>query len=303
LLFWGCRKKTTPTITKIVSGTDLDLYNSIALPDSTIYIGGGNDFQEHIILKGKKGKTIFYKNNFITSFDKAMTNFSYEPFKKRLFVGGISSQGAFKTATDTNWTPWQQPSFLNITGIAQTNEAVFFTNIASNGGLLYKYDTFFNFVSQKSVSHDFQDIQFANQTNGIACGTGAIMITKNGGETWDYTTAKGDIFNSIAVINESTWYVSGFGGLILKTNNAGASWQKVLPNKVARSIRKIIYEPSAAQIAIVGGDGLFCLLNTINDEITTIKKFTSEDILGAVFLQNNQWILHGTRGNIWIMDL
>lgn len=64
---------------------------------------------------------------------------------------------------------------------------------------------------------------FINSNTGWAISS-KIYLTTNGGMNWSLQYAASDSLLSINFISESTGWISGGGGLVLRTTNAGANW-------------------------------------------------------------------------------
>jgi len=89
---------------------------------------------------------------------------------------------------------------------------------------------------QYNQSYDLLDcVHFVNYNNGWAVGgrggVGALILkTTDGGTNWyDNLIIPNTVntFNSIYFIDQNTGWVVGFGGIMMKTTNAGTSWDTV----------------------------------------------------------------------------
>ena len=95
---------------------------------------------------------------------------------------------------------------------------------------------------QSGFNNDFYDIYFTSDSVGFIVGgegidiyrTGIILYTSNAGQTWiqQCDSISRDLY-AISFANEQVGYISGGGpiypgaGIILKTENAGISWDTV----------------------------------------------------------------------------
>lgn len=78
---------------------------------------------------------------------------------------------------------------------------------------------------------------FNDQTVRAVSSKGNIYETKDGAKTWSiiYSGKKGESLNSIAFKNKKEGYASGLDGLLLKTTDAGDSWEHINIDTLARN--------------------------------------------------------------------
>jgi photosystem II stability/assembly factor-like uncharacterized protein len=98
-------------------------------------------------------------------------------------------------------------------------------NISSNAGINWTTGTYLKYNAT------YYDV-FAETNNGniwvvgrFTLGQDEIIYSSNGGSTWvSKLTDANNTLRSIQMLNSSTGYVCGIGGLIMKTTDAGNNW-------------------------------------------------------------------------------
>lgn len=129
---------------------------------------------------------------------------------------------------------------------------------------------------------------FNDQTARTVSSKGNIYETKDGTKTWSiiYSGKKGESLNSIAFKNKKEGYASGLDGLLLKTTNAGDSWEHINTDALARNanITNLQYISSikvllttAKSFQIEKFDTFVYTLNESGDIKAFIQKTDEED--------------------------
>lgn len=81
---------------------------------------------------------------------------------------------------------------------------------------------------ESNVSHDLTDVVFVNDDTGfISSWNGQILRTVNGGETWTATQVSPSRLLSVTFLDEQVGYTTGFR-YVYKTTDAGTSWTRML---------------------------------------------------------------------------
>lgn len=126
-------------------------------------------------------------------------------------------------------------------------------------------------VQLLSASH-IHDIHFFDQSSGLMTGSGffngydIVAKTTDGGATWRlvyHQAGTGDIFRvplkSMTFINANTGFIAGGNGKILKTSDAGNTWQTVASG-TTKNLRKVVFTDS--QTGFIAGEKV--ILKTTN---------------------------------------
>ncbi|MCF6268907.1 MAG: YCF48-related protein [Melioribacteraceae bacterium] len=76
--------------------------------------------------------------------------------------------------------------------------------------------------------HDFYEIEFLNNSFGLAAGE-KLILSNDGGKTWEYIEVAGlsKKIESIAIVDELTWYLTGSKFLFV-TYDGGYTWEDII---------------------------------------------------------------------------
>lgn len=155
--------------------------------------------------------------------------------KKIVFLILFVFSGCFYATAQ--WAPTNYAEPMNIAGIHFLNESVGYVC-----GHSEVYKTSDGGQSWSEVCRDVfvngpTDVWFMNESIGFIVGTGAGAELKfgktiNGGSSWSITTiptlSSYIHANRIYFVNETTGYIVCGGGLMYKTSNQGATWDRIL---------------------------------------------------------------------------
>lgn len=79
------------------------------------------------------------------------------------------------------------------------------------------------FQQQSGTANNLSCAAFVNANTGYVCGDDVLLKTTNAGSSWNKTAFPG-VWNFICFVNSSTGYLCGNAGKILKTTNEGNNW-------------------------------------------------------------------------------
>jgi len=192
--------------------------------DSVGYIAGGNIFSNSKLYKtvnaGKTwdsiptsaGKTLHHitsnsnSKTFIAGFDSKIVHNNYDTWQ------------TLQLHTSPIWMPINYIAFSNNYGLACGGYSF------SNGIILKSTDNFTTY-QQIDIDAHLHALAFTNDSTFFAVGYGIIIKSTDYGETWTNADVEGDVYVDVDFVNESIGYVVGEQGSILKTKDAGLSWQ------------------------------------------------------------------------------
>ncbi len=262
-------------------GTGRDLNGICFVNDSTGYVVGGERYNYGDIFKTTDGgktwnaqnsgiQKAIYKSFFLnndTGFAAA-----YEGKLLRTTDGGINWQ-----LYQSYWIPAYDIKFVNdTTGIA----------CGGNGfsrGIIFRTSDRGNLWSIDTFQNEFRSLFFTDENTGYCAGYGMIMKTSDGGKSWKPTMAKGDFFTSIFFTDAVTGFAAGLNGTILKTTDAGVTWEKLRNgNSIVKknlNFTQLVFRNSSVGY-VIGWDGL--MMKTINggQNWITISNTPSADFNG-----------------------
>lgn len=119
--------------------------------------------------------------------------------------------------------------------------------VVGDGGYIY----FYNDITAAAVTQDagvtttedLNDIHGIDDQNIVAVGdNNAVVLTRNGGETWQAITgpAPAIVLNAVWMHSENVWFVGDAGGNLWYTRDAGVTWtQKAFDGDGAGQVRDI----------------------------------------------------------------
>ena len=150
------------------------------------------------------------------------------------------------------------------------------------------------------TNHNIYSIYFVDSTRGWLCGDGGeIDHTLNSGLNWSFQNSGTSIrLNSIYFINDSLGWAAGGDreGIIIKTTNAGNSWNSIYNG--SQALRKIKF--SGPDSGWVVGDSGIVLLTT-NSGLIWNRQNTGDynNFYSTFFTSNGTGWLIGGYGNIF----
>ncbi len=199
--------------------------------------------------------------------------------------------------------------------------SVFFVNqdlgfIGTESGLIFKTTDAGNTWNEKQISNsrnDVKSIQFLSETKGFATGGTTYYLTSgggsnffisktiDGGENWISYDTTGVSLNSIYFINDTTGFVSGDNGLIMKSNGQinklpeNYPWHLVIgtgvnDNKLLNSNIKVYPNPTSGILHIqrINSNKEIEKINLINasGQMVNIGKYDTNNQLMQLNLSN-----------------
>ena len=192
--------------------------------DSVGYISGGNTFLNSKLyqtIDGGQTWDIIPTNTGKTLYKIAANQ------KDEIFVAGFDSKivhhqnniwQTHQLHTKPIWMPIKQIAFSK-------NYAIACGGLYFNKGFLLKSTDKFNTYVQTDFETELYDIAFTNDSTIFTVGYGTIKKSTDYGQTWESADVEGDVYVAIDFASELIGYVVGEQGSILKTFDAGQSWQ------------------------------------------------------------------------------
>lgn len=138
------------------------------------------------------------------------------------------------TNSGNNWVQLVSPPNSSFYSISIVNSLTMFVSgnkiiKTTNGGINWIDIT----PGTSNISSFFSSIYFVNKDSGCEAGFHDIITTTNSGETWiTFTGSVG--YHDIVFANNTSGYVCGDNGTILKTTNNGLNWHSQFVNMNVR---------------------------------------------------------------------
>jgi photosystem II stability/assembly factor-like uncharacterized protein len=148
-------------------------------------------------------------------------------------------------------------------------------------------------IREIEPSGNFNAICFpADESTGfIACDSGNIQITQDGGVHWEkVNVGVGNNLYGIHFKNNDTGLVAGAGGIVMKTVNRGRNWENVSPQ--FRTDFYDVYYLNQDKFYAVGDSGTIALTTDRGRTWQTQSSNVTSRLLGTYFLNvNTGWIV------------
>lgn len=173
------------------------------------------------------------------------------------------------------------------------------------GTLLKTIDGGNNWIDLSITHNGLVSVFFHNPDTGYVVGLGsldAIKRTENGGDSWvDLFTGSFAEFSSVVFTDLDTGYVCTTSSYILKTTDAGATWNVVYNNGTSVDGLYDIEFPTSKTGYVVGGYSSSSIILKTEDAGATWSdqnSGTSESFFDSFFISENLGYSVGTNGTI-----
>lgn len=225
------------------SGTTQRLWSITSTSPTVLYAMGDND----ALIKSVDGGTTWTNSN--TGFSSDIN--SGEIRFVNANTGFVAKDEIFKTTNaGATWTsiksdepncssisiPNPDTMYVSCWKVLQSLDQGATWNIKNTGGAIYG------------------GIDFINGKTGIVPRNQALYSTQNAGNTWTTHGFSGIYLKDAKMLSTDEWYSVGEMGAIVKTENAGISWQNITSNTY-RELTDITFGPDGTGY-ILGEDGI-----------------------------------------------
>lgn len=210
----------------VVTGAISDLNDIFFVNDTLGYIVGGEKYESSELLTTTDGGLTwkrFYKNGYPGHGVNKITSNGY----KMIAVG----YGGLVCTPVVNTEDWQllytkDEEWLQSIAFTEPNKGFIVSGEGYGNGSIIRIDSSFNTVKQAALPYQLNDIAFADNKIGYACGYGVVLKTIDGGDNWGLQNIQGDFFRSICVMDSLNIWASGANGSIIHTSDGGKKWEK-----------------------------------------------------------------------------
>jgi photosystem II stability/assembly factor-like uncharacterized protein len=148
-------------------------------------------------------------------------------------------------------------------------------------------------------------VWFSDSVTVHAVGLGYVLRSDDGGLNWFRHNVTGDFFQSIHFPTPTTGYICSAGGTILKTTDAGRSWQIIREGgslgKNNRPFRAVWFV-SAEKGYLVGDNGLFWRTENGGSDWTVVAGLPGQVNATDVFVLNGRGWITGTEGRLFYFE-
>ncbi len=158
-----------------------------------------------------------------------------------------------------------------------------------NKGWIYKVNSELQIDTVHRFENEILDVTCNNSGRCIACGYGIILISNDSGVSWQRSDENGDYYSSIAVNSKEEFFIVGYNGTIIRSENNGDTWNKIKdghsPLANNKPFRSIKFEGDKG--IIVGDNGLIRISQNAGKDWEDISIDTDLDLFDFTFFQSN----------------
>ncbi len=173
-------------------------------------------------------------------------------------------------------------------------------------GVLYRTENAGNSWSFEEFTHEYRGICFADENHGVLCGYGSLLITDDGGVTFQNREIKDYYYTGICVDANKKFYLIELNGSIYTSVDFGQSWQKINdrdgPGLNYRKLFTISVSP-IGNIAAAGPNGY--LIYSIDGGFTWNfrESFDSGDIMKVEWIDDFHLLSVGKDGAVYLTEI
>lgn len=303
LSLFSCKQIISPQWESFSSPENQRLQKVWFVNENEGVIVGGERFTQDLILTTNDGGQTWERRKPQTAMDKIV--FDVE-FQDELQGWACGLEGKLLNTVDggENWVVRQLGIWQPIHAIEMPSDSVVMAvgGIGYSEGIIYRSsDRGKNWALLDTLPYEFRDIVFADANTGFICGYSLILKSTDAGRTWDFTPAKGEFFSSMDFPTSTTGYAVGRTGTILKTLDAGESWDKLRdgnnPINPREYYNQVVFLDEDTGY-IVGDNGLIKKTVDGGDTWSKFDRDTKNDLFGIHLFREGFGVIVGDEGTI-----
>lgn len=193
--------------------------------------------------------------------------------------------------------------FLRDVAVKSSTEMLAVGGQAYKNGAIYHLDQPWRVDEIYRIDQELSAVTYVGENRAVAVGYGVVLLSEDKGYTWEILPIEGDFFQDVQFVSDQVGYILGFAGTVLKTNDAGSSWQKIRNAKPAgQNVFRAMAFKNEAEGFIVGDNGQ--LLKTTDGGDSWEKADNMPDNnFNDIFLSNEKGYIVGSEGLILRFDL
>lgn len=308
LLFTSCRKDLLhwQSVQQINVGTNEQLNTALFLPNGIGIIGAGSRFGvAKLFISTDKGASWQAKQ--MPEESKGLFGSCVAPDGSVYFCGFGLNICASKDAL-SSFTLARVPGpyeFASAISFGENNIGLATTNLGTDSGGIVRMDASMNLLGFQRFKFALHDVKMFDKNKGIAVGSGAIILTNDGGISWQRLSVVGDNFNSISALDSNHIYVSGLSGFVVKTSDGGKTWKRLrngsnltLPNYQLWDLLFISEQKGYA----VGEKGLVIYTDDAGEHWMEFDKFSSDNFRFISLCPDGKLLVGGENGSLFRLE-
>ena len=296
----ACRKQDKDLQWSELSSPTTFNLNSVYFTDSNNgHAVGGNTWTDGIYLHTEDAgntwlhDTLGNKEIFAITFDQ----------NKKGYAVGIDGHIFFKDTPDDELEFWRQNRWFIMRDAAFYNakNGVIVGGEAFQSGQILKMEDDYILNTIDTLDNELAAVTYSDEMTVHVCGYGVVMRSVDAGLTYTQLDISGDFYRDIHFPTATTGYIVGSGGSILKSTDAGASYEtlrdgdKLLVSD--KSFQSVFFVDEQTGY-IVGNDGIFWTTKDGGDNWKQVADFPDLD-LKDVFVIDGVGYIVGEEGRIF----
>ncbi|MHC1738153.1 MAG: YCF48-related protein [Ignavibacteriaceae bacterium] len=290
----------------VISGATLSFYGIDMLNSNTGYISGSDTDADNLfaIIRKTTDGGLSWKLN--KDFSDSKTLYSIDFVDNNVgFAVGVNNDNSlgFIAKTINAGVDWTSSTNAQVSCL----NSVFFTNATTgfavghlnwtDGKILYTSDGGANWSLIKTIDGKWlKSIYFLDEQNGFVVGNGAndigyFLKTTDGGTNWStpvQVSYSGRYLNSVYFISTSIGFTAGYGGVIYKTTDGGATWNPPAVNPSTKELNDIkFYDNNNGYI--VGYNGEFLHTTDGGNNWTKLETNLTQNLMAVSIAGDELW--------------
>lgn len=302
LIFCACKKERVQLVWQEKdSGTTYDLSSIDFVDDQNGFATGGEDFFKAIVARTSDGGNTWTED---VVGEKQILGLDVDESGKGYGVG-YDGLLYVKEKADDNWaikrlTRWDVHRDVAFQG----EEGIIVSGIAYQNGVIQK--VFDNYATRvvDTFENELSAVCYSSSNIAHVVGYGMILRSADGGNTWNKQDIEGDFFRDVYFPSAQVGYVVGYSGSILKTTDAGQTWEwlrkgdaLLVKNKAFRAV----HFADESRGYVVGDGGLFWWTHDGGASWKVDNEFPAYDFYD-VYATNTGGFVVGEKGKIVKFD-
>ena len=283
--------------------SNAQLNTAVFLPNGMGIIGGGLRFETaRILLSTDMGKSWQWKQmpgNTIGFFGSCIAP-DHTLYLSGMYMKVCSSKDGMDNFNYKGLSDREE--FISAISFGDNKTGIGVSTLGTDSGAVIRFDDQLNQISFQRFKHALWDVKMFSAQTGIAVGSGAVIKTEDGGQTWLRQSVIGDNFNSISALDSNHIYVSGLSGYIIKTSDGGKNWKRLrnggditLPDYQLWDLLFIDEQHGYA----VGEKGLVIFTDDGGEHWSEFDRFTSNHLRFIALCPDGKLITGGENGTLF----
>lgn len=283
-----------------------DLQAILFTEDGSGYVAGGSRYTYSLMMTTRNGGDSWQVEKRDGENDYSLYGLCRNG--EQVFATAFNGKIYKKSSPEREWEIVQCPYWDWFHGIdfASSDKGFMVSGIALASGRLVEIDSSFRVLRADSLPFEARAIQFVNAHTGYLAGYGAVMRTRDGGESWQYLNAEGDFFKALSCPAPEHIWVAGYQGSILHSRDGGDNWTFVRNGNNLLLERKrwnAIHFLNEKTGALAGDEGAIWLTEDGGNSWKTLTLPVQTDLFAIRFQDARRLWVAGSQGVLFKISL